>query len=40
MSYVLGAWGGCAAIVVLYVWRTLRRGRTLRRALREDGQWS
>lgn len=33
MSYVLGAWGACAGLLVVYIWRTLRRARALRRAL-------
>ncbi|MDQ2754058.1 MAG: hypothetical protein M3R71_00745 [Actinomycetota bacterium] len=32
-SYVTGGWAATAAILMLYTWRTLRRGRTLRRSL-------
>lgn len=32
-SYVAGGWAASAAIIVIYVWRTLRRGRVLSRRL-------
>ena len=32
-GYVAGGWGATALIVVLYAWRTLRRGRVLGRSL-------
>ncbi len=32
-GYVAGGWGATAAILVLYAWRTLRRGRILGRSL-------
>ncbi|HET6965123.1 MAG TPA: hypothetical protein VFH58_10160 [Acidimicrobiales bacterium] len=32
-AYVAGGWGATAAILVLYGWRTLRRGRVLARTL-------
>ncbi|HEY3811070.1 MAG TPA: hypothetical protein VGL49_06515 [Acidimicrobiales bacterium] len=32
-GYVAGGWGATAAIVVLYAWRMLRRGRVLARSL-------
>jgi len=33
MSYVIAAWLSCAAILVVYTARTLRRGRRLRATL-------
>jgi heme A synthase len=33
MEYVAGGWGAAAAILVLYAWRTRRRGRVLARSL-------
>jgi hypothetical protein len=40
-AYVAGGWGVTAAVIVLYAWRTLRRGRALGRSL-PDGEktWS
>jgi len=35
-AYVAGGWGATAGIIALYVWRTLRRGRILARAVRPD----
>ncbi len=32
-GYVAGGWGATAAIIALYGWRTLRRGRLLARTL-------
>ncbi len=32
-GYVAGGWGSAAAIIALYAWRTLRRGRVLARSL-------
>lgn len=32
-SYVAGGWGAAAALIVIYTWRTLRRGRILSRRL-------
>ena len=32
-AYVAGGWGAAAVILVLYTWRTLRRGRVLARSL-------
>jgi hypothetical protein len=32
-SYVAGGWGAAAVIIVIYTWRTLRRGRVLARSL-------
>jgi hypothetical protein len=31
-GYVAGGWGATTLIVVLYTWRTLRRGRVLGRS--------
>lgn len=33
MNYVAGGWGAAAAIIGLYAWRTVRRGRLLARSL-------
>jgi hypothetical protein len=33
MSYVWAGWGVAAGALVLYAWRTLRRGRLLSRRL-------
>ena len=39
-GYVVGGWSATGAIIVLYAWRTLRRGRVLRRRLPEgDKSW-
>ena len=35
-GYVAGGWGATAALVVLYAWRTIRRGRVLARRLPEQ----
>lgn len=35
-SYVAGGWGTTAAILVLYSWRVLRRGRVLGRSVPES----
>ena len=32
-GYVAGGWGAAAAMILLYSWRTLRRGRVLGRSL-------
>jgi hypothetical protein len=32
-AYVAGGWAATAAIISLYTWRTLRRGRVLSRSL-------
>lgn len=32
-GYVAGGWGATAALVILYAWRTIRRGRVLARRL-------
>jgi hypothetical protein len=32
-AYVAGGWGAAAVILLLYTWRTLRRGRVLARSL-------
>jgi hypothetical protein len=32
-DYVAGGWGAAAIIIVVYTWRTLRRGRVLSRNL-------
>jgi energy-converting hydrogenase Eha subunit F len=37
MSYVIGAWLSCAALLGAYAARTLRRERLLRRSLPRDG---
>lgn len=34
-EYVAGGWAAASLIVVLYAWRTLRRGRLLSRTLDE-----
>jgi hypothetical protein len=34
-GYVAGGWGAAAAIIILYSWRTVRRGRILARSLPE-----
>ncbi len=36
MSYVAAAWISCAGLLGAYIWRTLRRERSLRRALASD----
>jgi hypothetical protein len=33
VSYVAGGWAAATALIVLYAWRTLRRGKTLARNL-------
>ena len=33
MSYVAGGWGTAAALIALYAWRTVRRGKKLARSL-------
>jgi len=33
VSYVAGGWAAAGALVALYAWRTLRRGRVLARSL-------
>lgn len=39
-DYVAGAWGATLLIIVLYSWRTLRRGRLLARSLPpEEKSW-
>jgi hypothetical protein len=37
-EYVAGGWAAAALIVVLYGWRTLRRGRLLTRSLDDRGK--
>jgi len=40
MSYVVAAWSSCAALLIAYALRTLRRERALRRSLSKGGeQW-
>jgi heme A synthase len=39
-GYVAGGWGATVAILVLYAWRTIHRGRVLSRSLpEEDRTW-
>jgi hypothetical protein len=38
MSYVWGAWGGCAALLALYGWRLAARSRSLRHALEREAR--
>jgi hypothetical protein len=33
MSYVVAGWSATAALIALYAWRTIRRGRMLARSL-------
>ena len=37
-GYVAGGWGATAALVILYSWRTIRRGKVLARRLPLDPQ--
>jgi hypothetical protein len=40
MGYVAGGWSAAVALIVLYSWRTLRRGRQLARNLPpEERTW-
>jgi hypothetical protein len=40
-EYVAGGWGATVLIVLLYTWRTLRRGRVLGRSLPDSEKtWS
>jgi hypothetical protein len=32
-GYVAGGWGAASVLIVLYAWRTVRRGRVLARRL-------
>jgi hypothetical protein len=35
-GYVAGGWGAAAFVLILYSWRTLRRGRILARSLQGE----
>jgi hypothetical protein len=38
IGYVIGGWSAAAGLILLYSWRTLRRGRALSRNLPAEEQ--
>ncbi|HVA74173.1 MAG TPA: hypothetical protein VNF71_06375 [Acidimicrobiales bacterium] len=37
-GYVAGGWGATAALVIVYAWRTIRRGKVLARRSAPNGE--